>query len=100
MHKLIPQKTLTETERKLLSFEARKNAVLLDLLEVVTKTFDAVWDDPVKMFAAQGTQGETNMKQHALAVTYLIQAGVNVPERYRSALGPYTTAPDGTVSPT
>lgn len=100
MHKVIPQKTLTEAERKLLSLEAHKNAVLLELLGVVIETFDAVWADPEEMFKAQGTQGETNMNQHALAVTYLIQAGVDVPVRYRSAPGPYSIAPDGTVSPT
>lgn len=95
---IIPRKTLTEHERKLLSLEARKNAVHLNLLEAVKLTYDTVWADPINFFAAQGTQGGSNMAQHALAVTYLIQSGVDVPERYRSALQPCTVRPDGSVT--
>jgi hypothetical protein len=95
---IIPRKTLTEHERKLLSLEARKDAAHLNLLEAVKLTYDAVWADPIAFFAAQGTQGSSNMAQHALAVTYLIQAGVDVPERYRSALQPCTVQSDGTIT--
>jgi hypothetical protein len=95
---IIPHKTLTEHERKLLSLDARKNAVHLNLLEAVKLTFDTVWADPIAFFSAQGTQGGSNMAQHALAVTYLIQAGVDVPERYRSAPQAYTIHSDGTIT--
>lgn len=98
IHPIIPRKTLTEHERKLLSLEARKNAVHLNLLEEVKLTYDTVWEDPIAFFAAQGTQGGSNMAQHALAVTYLIQAGVDVPEKYRSAPLPYTLHEDGTIT--
>jgi hypothetical protein len=98
MHKIIPQKTLSDAERKLLSLEARKNAVLNTLLDVVTKTFDAVWDDPVEMLAAQGTQAEANFQDHARTVIFLIRSGVDVPVKYQAAPQAYTIHSDGTIT--
>lgn len=89
---------MTDSERVLLSFEARRNALLRQLLSITQDTFDAVWEKPESMLAAQGVQATANFEDHARTVAYLIGMGVDVPAKYQAAPVPYTIKADGTIT--
>jgi hypothetical protein len=102
MKTIIPETKLTIEERLLKVEESRVNRALNLLLEAMTKSFDAVWENPAKtpaqMIAAQGTAARGNFQDHARTVVYLIQSGVAVPAKYQSAPRDYTVHDDGTVT--
>lgn len=102
MKTIIPGARLTIEERLLKNQESLINRALNLLLEATTKSFDAVWENsertPAQMIAAQGTAAVANFQDHARAVAYLMQSGIDVPAKYQAAPQPYTAHENGTIT--
>jgi hypothetical protein len=102
MKTVLPETRLTLAERLLKSEEPKINRALEMLSQAMQSSFDAVWNNPrqtpAQMIAAQGTAAVANFQDHARAVAYLMQSGIDVPAKYQAAPLPYTAHADGTIT--